>query len=200
MKKIILSAAGIVLLASITLFGACQVRSGSTYKTFSMTEGIAHFSFEYPSKYEITDYYSDNEILTVTLTEPFNKQAKDSTKISVGIVPGNENYPQDYINSLIRKRSSDPDFNLQELEQADLFVSGKQAKLFVYQERDLGRIMAGVYYGTNEDISTLNEIIREAIFYYNNLAWVIAIDSDSSTAEVDKADFDHVIQTFKILE
>jgi len=201
MKKIILFAAGILLLASTTLFGACQDTNNSPYKTFTMTEGIAHFSFEYSSQYDIKESVSneDKGISYVTLVGPYNRDAKDTPEIGVIVgSPSSENYAEDKINNLITKFSDDPDFNLQELEQADLLISGIPAKLFVYQERDLGRIIAGIYAGV--DTSAVIEVIREVLFTYNSCDWMIYIDSDSSTAEADKTDFDHVIQTFKILE
>lgn len=40
---------------------------------------------------------------------------------------------------------------------------------------------------------------REVFFDYNGLIWEIGITSDSSTADVDKEDFEHVIKTFKFL-
>jgi len=42
-------------------------------------------------------------------------------------------------------------------------------------------------------------MLREVYFDYNGLIWRIDIRSDSTTAEEDKADFEHVLQTFKIL-
>jgi hypothetical protein len=43
-------------------------------------------------------------------------------------------------------------------------------------------------------------ITREVYFNYDGLIWNIQIDSDESVAEQAKADFEHLLKTFKILD
>jgi hypothetical protein len=43
------------------------------------------------------------------------------------------------------------------------------------------------------------DAVRHVYFDYKGLIWRIGMQSDSSTADAEKADFEHVLQTFKFL-
>lgn len=187
-----------MILATLLMTSGCSGADG--YKTFTIGEGIAKFSFDYSSRYKVKEYYAHDNITAVHIRGPFNKEANDYTLIDVIVVPTTSFYPdaESAINDLIRKRSGDSVFEFKVLEQGDLMVAGIPAKFIVYQERDLTRAIADMY-ADNDSKKTAYEVCREIDFVYNDLLWIISIDSDVSTAEADKANFEHVLQTFKIL-
>ena len=185
---------GLIILA----LTGCFNTNSSGYQTFVMSEGAAQFSFEYSSKYKIGDYkplidtLKFRELASVSLIAPFNKQSKDFTSIlflvwAVDILAPNA---ESQMEMVIKKASTSMDFKL--LEQTGVTVSNVPAKLIAYTERNIQPIDRGLK-------EPPFEVWREVFFDYNGLIWEIEMRSDSSTAEEDKADFEHILQTFKIL-
>jgi|WetSurMetagenome_2_1015567.scaffolds.fasta_scaffold378016_2 hypothetical protein len=203
-RKILIFEAIVILLAMSLIPSGCSQADG--HKTFTMKEGIARFSFEYSAHYKVKEHYADYQITAVHLRGPFNKEANDYTLINISIVRAGGVFApnaESKISGLIKGRSGDPLFEFKVLEQVDLNIADIPAKLIAYQERDITRAMAGMYAkmsGNNDSQTVAYEVCREVSFVYNDLLWTISIDSDVSTAEAEKADFEHVLQTFKILE
>ncbi len=71
-------------------------------------------------------------------------------------------------------------------------MSNVPARLIAYTERNIQPIDRGLK-------EPPFEVWRKVFFDYNGLIWQIDIRSASSTAEEDKADFEHIVKTFKIL-
>lgn len=184
-----------VIIFTIT---GCFSTDASGYQYFVMDEGAAQFSFEYNTKYKISytktlqDVTKFLELAVVDLIAPLNKKTKDYTSMGILVGAGNilaRDAESEMTNNL-KKYSTSMGFQL--LEQSDITVSGVPAKLIAYKERNILPIDRGL---TEPPF----EVLREVYFDYNGLIWRIDIRSDSTTAEEDKADFEHVLQTFKIL-
>jgi hypothetical protein len=76
-------------------------------------------------------------------------------------------------------------------------VSGISGILLVDEETDFARVLAGMYKGkTEKTLSTCREVNLD----HNNQIWILKIDSMSSVAQTAQADFNHLLETFKILD
>jgi hypothetical protein len=92
------------------------------------------------------------------------------------------------------QRFSDVDW----FEQSDAIIAGINGTLLVDQETDITRGIIGMYKGFNSN-GTPKCSVREIDFDHNGQIWVIQMDSISSFAESDKPDFNHIVDTFKLL-
>ena len=77
-----------------------------------------------------------------------------------------------------------PDFKL--LERSNVIVAGIQAELIAYQ--------------TNQIVGPPVVYMADVYFDYGGFTWAFDVKADLDLAETVRADFDHVLQTFKILE
>jgi len=161
-----------------------------------MKDGLADFTFEYSSIYKVIESGTWNKTSGVTLNGPFNNEIKYNTSIDVTITtPNGPDGPltnaKDLTNHAEYLASSSMDYKL--LNKSEFILEGVTAYRFDYMERDLTPIDRGL---GKPPIT----IYREVRFDSQGLIWFIQMSSDSSTAESDKPDFEHVLETFKILD
>lgn len=199
----------ILLISSVALSACGGGSSGDGYKTLKVENYIAHFSCEYP------DYYNDMEgpnivdktahkytYVNVFAPKKYKQtyyQGPGSTggevvfeyiPATIGIKAADANtYPEwpasDRIEESINDWGKWPNFKL--LERTAVMVSGIQAELIAYEVD--GFIM---------EPPILYKV--EVSFDHNGLQWDISAKGGIDTADMLRADFDHVIETFRILE
>jgi hypothetical protein len=188
------------LFTASSMISGCQNTSINEFKIFVMKEGIIHLSFEYNSSYNIAEVQPlkndgklSGDIAYVTLVGPLIKETRDHTRVNIIIIIPNELIPdaKSGIERAEKNASSWSDYKL--LNKYDLIIDGIPAYRIDYQDRSIVPAIAGV---SNEPFI---EVIREVDFDANGYVWMIQITSDSSTAEADKLDFEHILQTFKVL-
>lgn len=174
----------------------CDNLKETTYKTFTLAKGIAHYSFEYRTYYKPKNpSTSDDKYSGVALDGPIINDIKSYTQIYVQVwVPSSGRFiPPDAKTMLegdLKMRSEV--FESKILDQSELTIDLVLAEQLVYSERDIGPPLLGIrekYY----------IVTRRVYFDHNRLIWRITMASDSSTAEADKADFEHLLKTFKFL-
>lgn len=127
------------------------------------------------------------------MISPKIKGINDYTYILVAAVPPDELVPdaKAAIERAERLASSWADYEL--LDKYELTIDGMHTYRLDYQNRNIVPAIAGVS-------GPRIEVIREVRFDAKGYVWMIQIDSDSSTAEADKADFEHILETFQILD
>ena len=137
---------------------------------------------------------SQGDIMYVTFTSPLIKDANDRTTIDVIVEKPNELVPdaKTGIERSERNASSWADYKL--LDKCELTVDGVQAYRIDYEHRNIVPAIAGV---SNEPFIA---VYRKVRFDANGFVWMIQMRSDSSTAEADLADFEHILETFQILD
>ena len=200
MKNILLFyVAGLSILG--LAFSGCQNSDVNSYKTFTLDEGTIHFSLEYRTYYKVKEVKPGadtgdivKDIMYLTLISPRVKATRDHTYIDVITAKPNELVPdaKTGIERAERNASSWADYKL--LDKYELTIDGVKAYRIDYQMRNIVPAIAGV-----SNIPFI-EVTREVNFDANGFVWMIQMRSDSSTAEDDKVDFEHIIQTFRILE
>jgi hypothetical protein len=182
----------LVLILIIVPLTGCRIASNPDFKTFTMKDGLGNFTFEYTSLYQVKESYTQKDISAVTLIGPYIQEVKNYTTIKVLISPPSELIPgaESRIKRAERNASSFPDYML--IGKTELVIDNIQAYRIDYMERNLQPIDRGL---SKPPI----EVFREVYFDTKGLRWMLQMRSDSSTADADKPDFEHVLQSFKIL-
>jgi hypothetical protein len=187
-----------VLIITCSMFSSCQSTGINSYKTFVMEEGMIHFSLEYPSSY-IVDYLKPAEAtgnhrdVDLFLVGPTSRSENNYTNIGIGAGPPDD-YAQDAKSLSEKAERNAASWKYYELlYRGEIIVSGVHAYRLDFQNID---IVPAIAVGDEPAI----EVTRRVDFDANGFIWTIFIDSPSSTAEADKVDFEHILQTFQILD
>jgi hypothetical protein len=195
-----------VMLLIVIIAGVSIVHFYS-YNKFSLTEGIAHFSFEYPSSYyvEFTRLeerpwdYTMVRLLTLNPESEYGIEYYHDAVILINVEDTGYSYSsiEDAIEKSISwwtSRGYD-DFHL--IERSTVKIAGVQGGKLVYAFNSYHR-MDATEFGTHS-VKT-PAITRRIFFEHEGKIWLISSTAYESYAETAKADFEHVIKTFKILE
>jgi hypothetical protein len=206
-----------LLLLSILMLSGCG-RNG--YRTFTTKNSFCQFSFEYPSAYSddnrnwLTRLISPplnikEKYFSITFAyprkgyrmvnpDPDNKQSNPVTvyhePASIHIfVSESDNYTaKTLVGKLLNAEARWANYNL--LERSNIQVSGISAEYAHFVSSSLLPMRPG----PGEDIPLKHYIW--AYFDYNGLIWQIEVESEGEMAEQARFDFEHVIQTFKIIK
>jgi hypothetical protein len=173
----------------------------SGYKTFSLEKGIGHFTFEHPAQYKVEKVEVRNDSLLYThiiLSGPgarLEKGGMDYTFIDV-FVDDTRVYSrsaEDDLESSLASATKLPDYRL--LERSAVSVAGVTAQQVVYfYDRGVRD------HPEDPEPEPLPTIMREIYFDHCDLIWSISIRSNEAAAEDARAIFEHILQTFKILD
>jgi hypothetical protein len=195
-KKITIRTLLAIPIVLLSLFCSCE--GNDTLKTFSLTQGTACFSFEYRSFYKVKEYkpgedtgIPTQDICYVSLNGPVNRQTKDYTSIDVIIEAPDDLIPNAWSNRERAERNGSSWQKYKLLGKSELTINGYPAYRIDYMHinpipisRNLPEPPVSVY--------------REVYFEAKGFIWMIQMISDSSTSETEKADFDHILDTFKV--
>jgi hypothetical protein len=190
----------IIVLILVPAIIGCNQADENTYKIFTLDEGTVHFSFEYRTYFQIKEVepgentgVPTQDIAYVTLIGPFIKEAKDYTSINVIADKPDKLIPdaKSGIERAERNASSFPDYKL--LYKSEMIIDNVPAYRIDYTHRNIQPIDRGLS-------KPPFEVYREVDFDSKGFVWMIQMRSDSTTAEDDKPNFEHIIKTFKILD
>jgi|WetSurMetagenome_2_1015567.scaffolds.fasta_scaffold460711_1 hypothetical protein len=182
------------------MLNGCNNTNTNLYKTFILNEGTVHFSLEYRTYYKIKEVMPGassgdvlKDLMVLTLIGPLAKGTKDHTLINVIVDKPDELVPdaKTGIERAEKMAAKWNDYKL--LNKYELAIDGVQAYRIDYQNRN---IVPAIAETSNQHFIS---VYREVRFDANGYVWMIQMESDSSTAETDAIDFDHIIETFKIL-
>ncbi len=166
------------------------------YITFVLDEGTARFALELSKDYKVDRVNPGNDtgdpsedFMAVT----FVNKTKESTIIQIFGNKPSELIPnaQAAIERTETNASSWDDYQL--IEKTELTINGVKAYRIDYKHNNIIPAIVGT---SKPSLS----IYREVNFDADGLRWMILMESDSSTAEEDKADFEHILETLKILD
>lgn len=174
------------------------------YKTFIAQEGIPHFSFEYPSYYELVSYQpmpdfpSTSVLLVGTSVE--EEESGSIKHFSIHIAKYFENAKSgldwridDYKSGLRSGLMKE----LEILEKNRVIVAGAEGWECIVSFTETGVspfIDLPVREGTTPIIS------RSLFFEDQDMVWEIYLYSDAATYEQAKEDYEHIVRTFKFLD
>jgi hypothetical protein len=208
----------VILFAAALVLPSC-VRPASDvlqgYKTVLVESPLASYSLEYPAYYRQDGPRTDkNDVIpgtSLTLEAPKRKKqalVPDPPGDGIKTVTGTRSwgvihlnvfdpssyfdYPiksNDYLETALKGEARWKNFKL--LERSPVRVSNVTGEIIVYQVDKLLPIPV--------ENGLQLEYNRAIYFDYNNLIWILEAKADQDMADNITADFNHVIQTFKIL-
>lgn len=195
----------------VSLSSACDLNSSGSsedqFKTMEVNNKIAHFSFEYRTYYSDIDgpWVDDNKYRQITymdiLAPKKNIQAPNPepekagktvemkyTPASIGITIGNAlnrqfSPAQERISNALQSWSRWDNYKF--IDRKSVMVSGIQGEMATYEVD--GLIGPKLLYQS------------DVAFDYGGKEWDIHLEADVSLTDMVKEDFQHVIDTFKIL-
>jgi hypothetical protein len=172
--------------------------SDGEYKIFTLGEGIAHFSMEYPSTYEVVRIDIRNDATTcytdVGLRQPNAQRQNGLREISVYAWPidSTKTGAAAVLDDLLDHAGTVfKDFEL--LNRYSIMVGDREGQLAIFSWT-----AAPATYSDESEIATLPALSRIVCFCHRNIAWEIHVASDSESQEEAEAEFGHIIDSFRI--
>lgn len=179
-----LLAAVTALMAALSILTGCGSLPASLYRTYSIKHGDVAFSFQYPTYYRLIHTYTRSDPnasveVMFARTKLVRGYSDNYLDVSAGSPLAAERRPMVVINQLL----SDA-MHRTELERYSTSVAGIPAELVAYS------------YTSNSGVL----MVTRAVYFNQNIRlWRIELGSDETGADVAKLDFQHVVETFKIL-
>jgi hypothetical protein len=176
---------------------ACGKTVPTGYFIYTLQQGVRHFSIEYPAHFNVTtvQLLEAEKYTMVDIYGPFMKKERVRTRIWV-TVSQKESQPQDAITALDATLSiarTLPGYNM--MERNTLNVNGIKAEQVEY-----------FYYASRSDyevnilkLEVAPTVAREVCFLYGGAIWTMSMTSYEATVEADKLYFEHLLETFKVL-
>ena len=182
---------GILFTVAASLLGCDSSMEG--YRAFTFNK-VAQFSFEYPRHYRkyAASATVENRTVAIGFVDKIPSQGCTNGFITVIIEGVGDTYPdatvalEDEISQFVEPK------NL--MERSTTTVAGIQAELLVYSH-DF-EVIPDPGCGSFGAI----RVKRVVYFDYNELIWEVVIESDEDRADVAEADFEHLLETFQILD
>jgi hypothetical protein len=162
-----------------------------------LKEGIGHFSMEYPPEYSVTriDIRNDSasRYTDIGLSSPAVTGNPGLKEISVYAWLADS--PSDtaalILNSMLAKGETIfPDFKL--LQSFSVMIGDMEGQVIIFSWT------ASPAGGTGGE-KTLPAVSRMVCFYHGDLAWEVHVASDLATQDQAEAEFNHILETFQIL-
>jgi hypothetical protein len=152
----------------------------SQYKTYTLKHYGISFSFEYPSGYKkISEYLQSNPGASIGVR--FALAAGEDPVFGVNIDSPLAEVKVDPKAAANTAGSHTPE---QELERTSITVAGITGELVAY---------------SSNDFQNTPSVSQEVFFSANGVLWNIYIYSATDKADEAKTDFEHIINTFKVL-
>jgi hypothetical protein len=178
------------------------------FRTFVAQKGIPHFSFEYPSYYELVSYQPMPDYLgtSVILCGPLVEEEKGNIKHIEITIAKHSQYSKNAkaaVNERIDEYKSyvrigmGKDFELREKNR--VVVAGAEGWEIVYSYTELPDPKYSF-----PDLEVRDEptpvVIRDLYFDYQDMLWGICLYSDIATDEQARAEYEHMLRSFKFLD
>jgi hypothetical protein len=170
--------------------------NNSEYREYSFNRG-AKFSFEYPTHYKIFSihtYIKSESTGGLYFIDKLPSKGRPEGFIDIGLEDPNTHYSDAEGAVEYTQGSINADFSANIIERSSIIILGRQAELIVYSHKSI--IMPEAPPASYN----VTKITREVFFDHSGAIWRIIIDSDEERSDQAKSDFEHILQTFKILE
>jgi len=194
---------------SIMLFMMLTVSPGCNigYKLLTEDKEIAHFSFEYPADLNEVVRSSEDDFICISLIREVVKDGWWDKSLSFitqkpPVIGYEEAYDAGSFIEAYITRLKDSFEVVQVLERSSVNISGISGEQVIYTYDDFSRRMPLLDAPLEGEPAgpSLIWIDRAIFFDYNGLVWFIRMKSTEETSEQTKLDFEHLIETFRILE
>ncbi len=178
-------------LALVALVAASCDSASPGYRTFTAKKGCGHYSFEYPADFKKSGLFAYDNHTQGAVYHPRLQDERVRASIGVYVYDTSEGPP----NAEAKKaaelgRNSQLGYEL--LEQRSMAIGGVEADYRVYKYDHPG--------GSEVPIPPHTEIERQVFLVVDGDLWQITMQADELTYELYVESFDHVLETFRILE
>jgi hypothetical protein len=187
-----------IIFLAVTVNSGCspyKIRNSSSgFKFLTVNDGIGKFSLEFNDRFKLNNHEITDSFSSFSLDGPYTGVAQDFTFISIDISnldPGQPSYIY-YLEESLKWNKNLP--NIKVVERFPVLVARESGEEVVCYY-DAPRVPLQIAKG----IPSAPSIIRRVMFTHNNLLWQLEMRGLESSAEQDKIDFEHVAQSFKIL-
>ena len=186
----------LILLVIILMVFLSDTTGCCGYRKFTLRNAPTKCSFEYPSSFTRPSVNRDNYSTSITAERPVKKPPRNAFHVTVRKI-------DDYL----------PDSRT--LLEYDLLSAGKNQNIGEFELKDRssttvdgvpGEQIAFVNHFSSEYPDVMGKYKRipilsyKAYFEKNGFLWDIAVVSDPILATQTKADFEHILQSFKFLD
>ena len=182
----------LLVLACAFLTTACGDPRVDGHRLYTQRKGVARFSFEYSDKYVKDRDDTSGSVTSVLFTRTYREA--DSASSFTFFIAGVGVYAKSahvYLEQeLADAQNNAPDFKL--LYISGLDVAGVTGTQLVYTYR---RLPPPDWGGSRESWA----VVKKVFFETDGVIWEIYLDAFADTAVADMADFDHVLETLRIL-
>jgi hypothetical protein len=189
----IISVIFILSLLALSLIG-CR-----SYKSISLKEGIGRFSFEYSPRFikkNITIQVDNNAETYLLLETAITYYPHIEANVAIHVEMAGDRY----INSCELLDLVESDFDrdyqgCQLLGRSEKYIDGLKAEelIFSFNEYKMDSIPPGSH------IVSTPSTTKIIAFDYDNKVWVILLTSHESYLNQVESDFNHILETFKII-
>jgi hypothetical protein len=188
---------GLISVIVMLLTAGCAYsvsRSSDQYNSFTLRKGIARCSFEYNNIYKVGMIETKKDYSRISLQGPFIGEAQDFNFISIYVNNNTDGKP-DYKKAIdhMLDITNLPDFQILERYPVRIFNEPGEEVIYYFVAYHTSKQVA-------EGIAPTPSITYYVAFVHDELLWTIVLNGLDAFAEADRADFDHLLQTFKVLD
>ncbi|MFC2035816.1 hypothetical protein ACFLUJ_06825 [Chloroflexota bacterium] len=190
-------------LVIVIVIGILILTVGGGNRTFTLREGIGHFSFKYPSRYEPEIVRTETGplgpetyvvLFTSTTGHAIVEYHDAEILVHIGNIEARGRNSEEAAEFNISYWSRDEDFRL--IERSSIEVAGIRGEQIVYSY--VNEFTPHVSLGMH---SVNKPAIRRGVFFdYNGQSWSISVTGHESIDDIVKKDYNHILETFKIIE
>ncbi|MFC2062398.1 hypothetical protein ACFLS8_00390 [Chloroflexota bacterium] len=191
--------AAIAFIASVFVLTDYFLEVNSPYQVFRCDTGASHYTFQFSTSYDFSYFdVADDGDSTFTYIDLWKEQEEGSgmyTLISVSVFPPDADTPDagTAIRKALAQGESLPDFRL--ISQSEIIVGRTTAHEIVF----VHSFTIG-YTGIDQGYqSAYSRITRDVYLEEGGFIWKLTFRVTESAYEATRADFEHILDTFRIL-
>jgi hypothetical protein len=184
------------------IYEAMEYTDGEEYKTYTLSEGDIHFSFEYP----VLDFFNG---------EAGGQIGRSDSTIGRGVafgIPYNEKQPMVFFINYYRKDEKLTSVNaaveerlayVKEEVDVEVYTDYKLLKKRKIHVSGLNGIELMYSYSNEQNLgpNVGNSAMERVVFFsYGDIIWEVSYISDALIVDRANSELEHILQTFRILD
>jgi hypothetical protein len=192
--------AAIAFIASVFVLTDYFLEVNSPYQVFRCDTGAARYTFQFSTSYDFSYFdVADDGDSTFTYIDLWKERNEGSgvyTIISISFLNTDDDTPdvEAAIQKALAQARSSLDYRL--IGLSETIVSGIPAQEIIYSHSlNIGDLTV------DQDSQAMHSrIVREVYLEQDDFIWKLAYRSSESIYETARADFEHILETFEILD
>jgi hypothetical protein len=188
----------------VKIYTQIENTGGDRYTLFDAEKAIPRFSFEYPSDYQLSSYQPMPAIsLTSVILSVPNAEVSKIKSVEIYVQAPYEalSDAEAYMKYTINNDKKDvrngfvKDFKI--IEKNKMIIGEIQGWELIVSFYVTGKPV----HGFDDASPTERPVVSRYLFFdYRGMIWKVIVSSTTDVADQAKLDYEHIIQTFKILD